>query len=49
MALIKSELEVLYKSEENLKVKERILFILRVEGDGAVPSRVAEEGSGSRA
>ena len=43
MALTRSELEVLYKSEEDLKVKERILFILRVEGDGTVPSRVAEE------
>jgi len=43
MALTKSELEVLYKGEEELKVKERLLLILRVEGDGAVPSRVAEE------
>jgi hypothetical protein len=43
MALTRSELEVLYKSEEDLKVKERILFILRVEGDGAVPSRMTEE------
>ena len=39
----KSELEDLYRKEENPKVKERLLFILRVEGDGAVPSRAAEE------
>jgi len=29
MTFTRSELEVLYKSEEDLKVKERILFILR--------------------
>lgn len=42
MVLTKSELETLYRSEEDPKVKERLLFILRVEGDGAVPSQVAE-------
>ena len=40
--LARSELESFYRSEEDPKVKERLLFILRVEGDGAVPSRVAE-------
>lgn len=42
MALTRTELEPLYRKEEDPKVKERLLFILRVEGDGAIPSRVAE-------
>ena len=42
MALTRGELEALYKNEEDAKVKERLLFILRVEGDGAIPSYVAE-------
>lgn len=42
MIITRSELEALYRKEEDPKVKERLLFILRVEGDGAVPSRVAE-------
>jgi putative transposase len=42
-SLTKSELKSLYRKEEDPRVKERLLFILRVEGDGAVPSNVAEE------
>lgn len=42
MVLTRSELEALYRGEKDPRVKERLLFILRVEGDGAIPSRVAE-------
>lgn len=39
----KSELEQLYRGEEDPGVRERLLLILRVEGDGMVPARVAKE------
>ena len=42
MALTRNELEALYKREEDPRVKERLLFILRVEGDGAIPCHMAE-------
>lgn len=43
MTLTRSELEALYKSEEDPKVKERLLLVLRVEGDGVIPAHAAEE------
>ena len=43
MTASRSELEVLYKEEESPDVKERLLLILRVEGDGMIPARVAKE------
>jgi DNA ligase-1 len=43
MTASRSELEVLYKEEESPDVKERLLLILRVEGDGIIPGRVAKE------
>ncbi len=39
----RSELEELYRKEESPDVKERLLLILRVEGDGMIPARVAKE------
>jgi putative transposase len=43
LRISRSRLEDLYKREENRKVKERRLLIMRVEGDGAIPAHVAEE------
>jgi len=43
MASDMSELERLYKAESDPEVKERLLLVLKVEEDGTVPSRVAEE------
>jgi putative transposase len=43
MTASRSELEVLYKEEESPDVKERLLLILRVEGDEMIPARVAKE------
>ncbi len=43
MARGKSKLEQLYKDEYDPHVKERLFLILRVVGDGMVPSRVAKE------
>ena len=34
---------MLYREEEGPDVKERLLLVLRVEGDGMVPARVAKE------
>jgi putative transposase len=39
----RSELEELYRGEEDPDVRERLLLVLRVEGDGMVPARVAKE------
>jgi transposase len=39
----RTELEELYRGEDDSDVKERLLLILRVEGDGMVPARVAKE------
>ena len=45
---VKSELEALYRSEKDPKVKERLLLVLRVEGDGVIPAHVAGEMHRSR-
>ena len=33
----------LYKRESDPNVKERLLLVLKVEGDGMIPARVANE------
>lgn len=48
MARSRNELEALYKSEEDPKVKERLLLILRVEGDRIIPAHAAGEMHRSR-
>ncbi len=42
-SLDEEELDRLYKAESDPDVKERLLLILKVEGDGMVPSQVAKE------
>jgi putative transposase len=39
----RSDLEDLYRREDDPDVKERLLLVLRVEGDGMVAARVAKE------
>ncbi len=39
----KGELETLYRKESHSGLKERLLLILKVEGDGMIPARVAKE------
>jgi len=39
----RNQLEELYRDEKDPDVKERLLLVLRVEGDGMVPARVASE------
>jgi putative transposase len=36
-------LETLYENEKDPRVRERLLLVVRVEGDGQVPARVARE------
>jgi hypothetical protein len=44
MAFARSELEWLYKKRElDSDVKERLLLVIKVEGDDIVPARVAKE------
>ena len=43
MSLSKEELETLYRKEPDASLKERLLLILKVEGDGMIPARVAKE------
>jgi putative transposase len=39
----RSELEHLYKTEADPDVRERLLLVLKVEGDEMIPSRIAKE------
>jgi hypothetical protein len=39
----KSELIRLYKRETNLKVKERLLLVIKVENDNVIPAYAADE------
>ena len=48
MTLSKEELETLYRKESDAGLKERLLFVLKVEGDGMIPARVAKEMHRSR-
>lgn len=41
--LIKAKLVDIYKKEKDPKVKERLLLIIRIRGDGQVPFRVVKE------
>ena len=44
MSLSKEELEALYRKESDARLRERILLVLKVEGDdGMIPARVAKE------
>jgi putative transposase len=44
MAFARSELERLYKKRElDSDVKERLLLVIKVEGDDIVPARAAKE------
>jgi hypothetical protein len=39
----KQESTKLYKRESNPKIKERLLLVLKVEGDGILPAHAADE------
>lgn len=43
MSLSKEELETLYRKEPDASLKERLLLILKVEGNGVIPAHVAKE------
>lgn len=43
MTITKSELKEVYRREEDAKVKERLLLILRVEVDDVIPASAAKE------
>ena len=43
MNLSKGELETLYRKESRAGLKERLLLVLKVEGDGMIAARVAKE------
>ena len=44
----KNELIRLYKQESNLKVKERMLFVIKVKYDNVIPAYTADELQRSR-
>lgn len=39
----KGKLETMYRKESHAGLKERLLLVLKVEGDGMIPARVAKE------
>jgi len=43
LTLSRGELETLYRKESRARLKERLLLILKVEGEGMIPARVAKE------
>lgn len=43
MSTILSKLENIHRNESDLKVKERLLLILKVKGEGMIPARAAKE------
>lgn len=43
MSLSEEELEDLYRKESHADLKERLLLVIKVEGDGMIPARVAKE------
>ena len=43
MTFTRSQFENLYKKESDSKVKERLFLVMKVEGDGIVPARVAKD------
>src|SRR6185437_11044720 len=48
MAPNKNELSYLYRSESEPKVKERLLLVLKVKGNGVIPARADKELDRSR-
>jgi transposase len=42
LSLTKGELETLYRNESRAILKERLLLVLKAEGDGMIPSLVAK-------
>lgn len=48
MTLSRGKLETLYRKESRARLKERLLLILKVEGEGMIPARVAKEMHRSR-
>jgi putative transposase len=43
LGLSKEELETLYRKESYSDLKDRLLLVLKVEGDGMIPARVAKD------
>ena len=43
MKYYKNELIRLYKKETNLKVKERLLLVIKVENENVIPAYAADE------
>jgi transposase len=43
VSLSKGALETLYRKESDAGLRERLLLVLKVEGDGMIPARVAKE------
>jgi putative transposase len=43
LTLSRGKLETLYRKESDARLKERLLLILKVEGEGMIPARVAKE------
>jgi len=43
LSLSEEELEDLYRKESHADLKERLLLVIKVEGDGMIPARVAKE------
>jgi hypothetical protein len=43
LTVSRQESTKLYKRESNPKIKERLLLVLKVEGDGMLPAHAADE------
>jgi putative transposase len=43
LSLSRGELETLYRKESRVGLKERLLLVLKVEGEGMIPAHVAKE------
>jgi putative transposase len=43
LSLSEEELEALYRKESYADLKERLLLVIKVEGEGMIPARVAKE------
>ena len=43
LTLSRGELETWYRKESRAGLKERLLLVLEVEGDGMIPAHVAKE------
>ncbi|MFY9964137.1 MAG: hypothetical protein WBL44_07205 [Nitrososphaeraceae archaeon] len=47
MSLSKGELETLCRKQSHARLKERLLLVLKIEGDRMIPARVAGTGHGT--